>query len=156
MKSFFDVKGREWELNVNCDSLMRVQNKADMDLTLLISNPTGADKNPMEIFNQLSSPVRLCQVCYALCFDQLQKRGITPSDFGESFTGETIDNAMTALCEELVSFSPPSKRAYLNRLIAVSRGILTKFIDLMEEEILASEKAFENAVHGTTSGSSPE
>ena len=121
MKSFSDNKGRTWTLEVNVATVKRVRGLCKVDLNSIVE----LDKNnrpSAELLERLSSdPVLLVDVLFAVCKPQADKLGITDEDFGESMAGDAIENATTALLEEIIDFFPAAKRLVMQKILSASR-----------------------------------
>lgn len=110
MKTFHDNTGRGWAVNINVDCIKRV--RALLDINLL-------DAVNGKLLEQLvSDPILLCDCLYAVCKPEADEKQISDEDFGRAMAGDAIDNATTALLEELVDFFPKGKREVLARALA--------------------------------------
>jgi len=121
MKSFTDNKGRTWTLEVTVATVKRVRGLCKVDLNSIVE----LDKNnrpSAELLERLSSdPVLLVDVLYAVCKPQADKLGITDEDFGEAMAGDAIEQATTALLEEIIDFFPAAKRLVMRKILSASR-----------------------------------
>ena len=69
---------------------------------------TGVDLLDSEAVLQLNV-VQLVDVLYALCKEQCDKLGLSDIDFGQGFSGDTINTAIDSFREEYVSFFPNAR-----------------------------------------------
>ena len=143
MKSFSDNKGRTWTLEVNVATVKRVRGLCKVDLNSIVE----LDKNnrpSAELLERLSSdPVLLVDVLFAVCKPQADKLGITDEDFGESMAGDAIENATTALLEEIIDFFPAAKRLVMQKILSASRRFEAAARKKLEAEL---NNGFENRV----------
>ncbi len=142
MKSFTDNLGRTWTLVVNVAAIKRVRALCGVDLNAIVeidknNNPTA------ELLERLSTdPVLLVDVLYAVCKPECEQKGVTDEDFGAAMAGDAIEQATSALLDEVVDFFPEAKRTALRKILAATR----RFEALAKkrlEDLLADGK-FEN------------
>lgn len=126
MKSFADNAGRTWLVNVNVGTIKRVRALCDIDLAGIITMEAG--KTPkMDLLEQLASdPVLLVDVLYAVCKDEADGKQISDEDFGRAMAGDCLEQAITALLDEIIDFFPAAKRQVLQKILAASRRFETK------------------------------
>ena len=123
MKSFTDNLGRTWTLVVNVAAIKRVRALCGVDLNAIVeidknNNPTA------ELLERLSTdPVLLVDVLYAVCKPECEQKGVTDEDFGAAMAGDAIEQATSALLDEVVDFFPTAKRAALQKILAATRRI---------------------------------
>jgi hypothetical protein len=112
MKTFTDRQGRSWTIEVNYTSLRRVKAAAGVDLTKLV-DPKA------DIVGQLTGePFVLFDCLVAILQPQLDERGITAEQLGESLDEESADKAAVALIEAAIDFFHEAKRMLLKRAFA--------------------------------------
>uniref|UniRef100_A0A7C4LQZ7 Uncharacterized protein n=1 Tax=Schlesneria paludicola TaxID=360056 RepID=A0A7C4LQZ7_9PLAN len=112
MKTFTDRQGRSWTIEVNYTSLRRVKAAAGVDLTKLV-DPQA------DIVGQLTGdPFVLFDCLVAILQPQLDERGLTAEQFGESLDEESADKAAVALIEAAIDFFQEAKRMLLKRAFA--------------------------------------
>ena len=143
MKSFIDNKDRTWMLEVNVATVKRVRALCRVDLNSIVELDKN-NKPSAELLERLSSdPVLLVDVLYAVCKPQADKLGITEEDFGEAMAGDAIEQATTALLEEVIDFFPESKRMVMQKILSASR----KFSDAARKKLETElNDEFENRV----------
>lgn len=136
MKTFTDNTGLAWRLVINVDTIKRVRGLIDIDLIEAVEG---------KLLERLASdPILLCDVVYAVCKPDADAANISDEDFGRAMAGDAIDNATTALLEELVDFFPLARRGLLTKAmkkIKTLEAIALKRAD----EVLDSDK-FERAI----------
>ncbi len=143
MKSFTDNKGRTWTLEVTVATVKRVRALCKVDLNSIVELDKN-NKPSAELLERLSSdPVLLVDVLYAVCKPQADKLGITDEDFGESMAGDAIEQATTALLEEVIDFFPESKRMVMQKILFASRRFSEAVRKKLETEL---NSEFENRV----------
>lgn len=111
MRSFIDLVGRTWELNVTVGSARRVKDMvAGADLLAL------ADGCQFGRF--ATDPEFLADVLYALLKPQADARQVSAADFGDALAGESLGAASTALMRAIADFfSAQAIRDGLHRVI---------------------------------------
>lgn len=128
MKTFKDKNGKEWQIELTIGSAKRVRDYADADL---ISPKVG------ETVAKLSSnPELLVNTLYALCKPQCEAADpkISEEGFAEAFNGKAIEDATTALVDEICVFSQsPGVRQALKEI----HSRTTKLIESKAAEVLA-------------------
>ncbi|MCG3178307.1 MAG: hypothetical protein BIFFINMI_00633 [Phycisphaerae bacterium] len=155
MKTFTDTTGRTWDIVVNVDTIKRVRDLTKISL-LEIVEPGNA------LVDRLASDVILvCDVLFAVVKPQADERKVSDTDFGRSLSGDVIDQATTALLEELIDFFPSRRRAILRQAWAKVLSVKTRLEDKAEQEartILADPRLEDQlmaALSGGSSGNSP-
>jgi len=109
MQSFKDTKDRPWEITINVSAIKRVRDVLHVDLLQVLDGG---------LVEKLSTdPVLLCDVIFVLIKPQADAKNVSDEEFGAALGGDAIDEATTALLEELVNFSRRSKREALRRLL---------------------------------------
>jgi hypothetical protein len=138
VKQFKDATGRDWDITVNVNSAKRVRDLVSVDIFNLYS--TEADR----VF---SDPITLVNVLYALCEEQVKQRKVVDkdgnerpmndNDFGEALFGDAIEQAATAMLEEVADFFQSSRRkilrAQLEKATTVARKLEAKQMELIEK-----------------------
>jgi len=120
MKTFTDNAGRTWTVAINVDCIKRVK-------TLLSVNLLDAIEGKL-IEQLVSDPVLLCDVIYAICKPEADTKEVSDEEFGRAMAGDAIDNATTALLEELVDFFPSGKRQVLAKALAKLKTFQSKAV----------------------------
>ncbi len=112
MKMFTDRQGRSWTIEINYTSLRRVKAATGVDLTRLVDPQS-------DVMGQLTGdPFVLFDCLVALLQPQLDDKGITAEQFGESLDEESADKAAVALIEAAIDFFQEGKRMLLKRAFA--------------------------------------
>ena len=149
MTTFTDNAGRTWSLTINVDAIKRVRGLLDMDLLQAV------DGQLLE--RLITDPVTLCDIVYALCKPQADTKNVSDEDFGRSMAGDAIDQATTALLEELVGFFPQARRAVLRKALTKLRTLEAKVLAEATRRIDSDEidkmieKELKSAVEPSTS-----
>ena len=132
MKTFKDTAGREWTIEINVAALKRVRSLTGVDLLGVLDGSL--------IEKLIQDPVLLCDVVYAAVKPQADERNVADEDFGRAMAGDAIEDATTALLDELVSFCPsPRDRANLGRILAATRTVMDKARDMVEAKLDSGE-----------------
>ena len=110
MKTFLDNAARTWTIAIHVDAIKRVQALVGVNLLEAIEG---------KLLERLSSdPILLCDVVFALIKPEADARQVSDEEFGRAMAGDAIDQATTALLEELVDFFPAGKRRLLSQALA--------------------------------------
>ncbi|RPI60585.1 MAG: hypothetical protein EHM48_06995 [Planctomycetaceae bacterium] len=127
MKTFKDNEAREWNVEVNVDSVKRVKSLLDVNLADITE----------DLVKQLSEdPIMLCDVVYVLCKPQADQRNVTDEQFGRSMAGDSIEAAAVALMEELVNFTRnPARRAMWRKVLDKQKRIEAMGVETVEQYI---------------------
>jgi len=127
MKTFTDNAGRTWTVAINVECIKRVK-------TLLSVNLLDAIEGKL-IEQLVSDPVMLCDVIYAICKPEADTKEVSDEEFGRAMAGDAIDNATTALLEELVDFFPSGKRQVLAKALAKLKTFQTKAVETASKRL---------------------
>ena len=127
MKTFTDNAGRTWTVAINVECIKRVK-------TLLSVNLLDAIEGKL-IEDLVSDPVLLCDVIYAVCKPEADTPEVSEEEFGRAMAGDAIDNATTALLEELVDFFPSGKRQVLAKALAKLKTFQTKAVETASKRL---------------------
>ena len=120
MKSFTDNLGRAWTLVVNVATIKRVRALCSVDLNSIIEVEDG--KPTTKLLERLSTdPVLLVDVLYAVCKPECDSKNVTDEDFGAAMAGDAIENATSALLDEVIDFFPAAKRLAFRKILSASR-----------------------------------
>lgn len=131
MKTFIDNAARNWTVQVNVDAIKRVRDLAGVNLLEVVDG---------KLLEKLTSdPILLCDVIYALCKPEADIRTVTDRDFGRSMGGDAIDQATTALLEELVDFFPSARRQVLAKAMAKLKKLQTTAMAAVEARLDSPE-----------------
>jgi hypothetical protein len=121
MKTFKDLKGRTWDININYSTIKRIKDLLGINITDLINIDKETNLDISLLTRYASDIVLLIDTLYCICKDQADKLNITDVEFGESFSGEEADNALNALVEEVINFFPTAKKTLLNKVFSAVR-----------------------------------
>jgi len=131
MKTFTDNTGRAWSLAINVDAVKRVKALVNVDLLSAVEG---------KLIEQLvADPILLCDIVFCLCKPQADQLGVSDEDFGRAMAGDAIEQATSAMLEELVDFFPSRRRALLTKAVG-------KFRTLQETVISAAEARLESGM----------
>ncbi len=154
----FNTLDTAWEVKINVGSIKRVKGLCEIDLL-------DAVKDKGELLSRLiDDPVLLCNIVYALCEKQAAEKNITDEQFGEAMAGDALEQATTALLEELVDFFPSRRREVLRAALEKMNQAQEKIADLalarlndpeLDKRIDAAIEAAMGGVSGTISGDAP-
>lgn len=120
MTSFTDTSGREWPVTITVATIKRVRELISIDLMECL-----ATENPL-LDRMAIDPVLLVDVLYCICKPAVDERGLTDIEFGESLSGDVIEQATSAFIEALVSFFPRGQRILLEKSLTIRKSLETK------------------------------
>jgi len=149
MKTFTDNTARAWTVSLNVGTLKRVRDLCKVDLMQAVEGKL--------VEKLIADPVLLCDVLFAVCKEEADKRQVPDEEFGRCLGGDTLDAATTALLEELVDFFPQRRREVLKKA-------LDKMNKLQEKSVKAAmvfldspelDRRVENAVANILSRNLP-
>lgn len=131
MRTFSDNAGRTWSLTINVDAIKRVRGLLNVDLMQAVDG---------QLLERLvTDPVLLCDIVYVLCKPEADSKSVTDEQFGQAMAGDAIDQATTALLEELVGFFPQAKREVLRKALDKLKTLETKVLDAVSARIDSGE-----------------
>jgi hypothetical protein len=141
MKIFKDNAGRTWTVDVNIAAVKRVRSLLGIDLI------KGVVKEGV-IDELATNPVLLCDVIYAVCKPDADKKNITDEQFGQAMAGDAIELATEALLKELVDFFPEAKRRVLRKAMGRFKKMEMKALEVADKylEDPESEKEMEQEI----------
>ena len=139
MKSFADNAGRTWAVQVNVDTIKRVQGLLDVNLLDVVDGDL--------IERLVADPVLVCDVVYVVCKPEADKQGVSDEEFGRAMAGDAIHNAAEALLAEIVDFFPPAKRKILAAALEKMRNLESVAMGAALERI--NETDFETKLRET-------
>lgn len=152
MKTFADNAGRSWTVQINVDAVKRVRDLVSVNLLEVVEGKL--------LDRLISDPVLLCDVIYAVCKPEADTKTVTDVDFGRAMAGDAIDNATTALLEELVDFFPQGRRKVLAKALNKLKALETAALKAVDARLDSPEleKRLEAELQrlGTWSGAAPE
>ena len=152
MKTFKDNEQRQWTVTVNVASMKRVKSLLDLNLMEAVEG---------DLIEKLATdPILLCDVIYAICKPEADKRNISDEQFGQAMAGDAIEQATAALLEELVDFFPEAKRRVLRKALKKFDTMLARAAETADKYLDSPgfEKRIEDALKNISdsSGNSPE
>lgn len=128
MRVFKDGSGRDWTMAVNYTVKQRVLAE------------TGADLFDLRVFEKLGDDTTLLlEVVCSAVKDQLEAKKITPQQFLDSLTGDSIEAAANALTEEIIAFFPQRRREVLKKLQAAGDSIQQKAVEEIDRKLASGE-----------------
>ena len=149
MQSFKDNTGQTWEIPMNVSIAERVKTFAGFNLL--------DDSDDQRFAKLATDAVLLVAVLFAACGKQADQRSIDKDGFAELITGDTIDDATTALLEAIANFSPARKRAAMLKAISKMKEGENYAMDIADQKIDAIDvKAIVESILGKPSTESPD
>ena len=149
MRTFTDNTGRAWTLAINVDAVKRVKGLLSVDLMEAVEGKL--------LERLISDPVLLCDVVYCLCKPQAEAANVSDEDFGRAMAGDAIEQATTAMLEELVDFFPSRRRGLLakalGKLRMLEQMVLTAAEDRLDSGEIEKQMAKALSEFGEQSGS---
>ena len=111
MAGFKDKEGREWKLQLDAPTIIRVREECDPQF--MVNDATEGDNTATRLADD---QVLLCLVLYQLCAKQCEKRELDRESFLSEVIadGDTIQSAVEALGVAITNFTPPRKRAFIS------------------------------------------
>ena len=117
MKSFTDKNGESWDLDLNIGAAMRLKSRLEIDIENAVTLDKANNPEDVSLLEKIAQDsILLFNIIFVLCETQVRERNLTPEQFAERFTGDTIEAATDALLDEIVNFSRPAKRKVLQQL----------------------------------------
>ena len=140
MAKFMDAQGSEWILRVNVNTVRKVRNATDEDLTKVVESDT--------LSRLAGDSVLLGDVLWCIVADQAAERKITNEQFLERLEGDALEAATTAFVEALVDFFPRPRRDLLKRLVDAGKEVQKQAMAAATE---ALDKGLEDFLSGKQS-----
>ena len=131
MKKFTDTAGGEWPVVITVDTIKRVRGEINVDLLEIVGGKLIAEI--------CADPVLLCDIAYAICKPEADKRGLDSSGFGSLLSGDVIEAAGNALMQELIDFFPQPKRQLLEKAFRKMQEIEIRGMELAETKLADPE-----------------
>ena len=131
MKTFNDNAGRTWTVTVNVDAVKRVKGLLSVDLMEAVEGKL--------LERLIDEPILLCDVIYALCKTQADAANVSEEDFGRAMAGDAIEQATTAMLEELVDFFPSRRRGLLAKALGKLRTLEEMVLTAAEDRLDSGE-----------------
>ena len=118
MKKFADRNDVKWDIDITVGTLKRVRAALDVDLFKITDDKFALMQ---EILND---PVLLVDILFIVCEQQVEERGMTDVQFGESLDGDTLFSAMNSFIEGMTDFFPERRgREALKKLMSKGREV---------------------------------
>jgi hypothetical protein len=133
---FTDSKGTQWDLTLNVGLIEDIKEHTGVDLDSVLDKPE-------EISSFLfSHPKKLVEVFYVICEEQIKEQQLDAKQFGKRFDRDTIDKAVDAFLEAILSFYPRASagRALRRKLPDLLRKMDEKIEQTVMDRIIESEK----------------
>ena len=140
--TFCDDKGREWVIKITVGSVREVRNRLGVNLCA---------RDAAKILDDiLSDVVMLVDIAYLCSTPQIDlPLKISAEEFGQSLSGESLNQLATAFMDAFVAFIPnPRDRARMGKLVEKAR-------QMAEESQKILDKAVDQTL-GAPSGSAPD
>ena len=131
MRTFKDNAGRTWTVTVNVDCIKRVRSLVQVDLL------EAAEGKLLD--RLVGDPILLCDVIYCICKPEADAQRVSDEEFGRAMAGDAIDQATTALLEELVDFFPGPKRLVLRKALEKLKQLEEKAYGLVAKRLESQE-----------------
>lgn len=146
MKTFTDTTGRTWTVAINVDAIRRV--RALLEINLL----DAVDGRLLE--RLVTDPILLCDILFALVKPEAEAQNVSDEDFGRALGGDVLDQATTALLEELVDFFPSGRRMVLRKALEKLKKLETLALEATTKRLESDELEQKLAAAFASSGSS--
>lgn len=129
MATFRDGNGREWHINVTVADVKRVKEQTGLLLTSLVEDKL------MPLATLVSDPVKLVDTVWVLIEPQAKAAGLTDEQFGQSLSGDSVDQMANAFMEALTDFFPKRQSAMLKTLLTKQKDLQDALADRAEVEL---------------------
>lgn len=152
MASFRDHEGRLWEVAIRIAEVRRVKSMLSIDLTKLI------DDKLKGLGELIADPCAFADVLYVVCKPQLDAAGVSDTQFGEAFGGDTLERAVNAFVEALFDFFPnPTVRQSLKTILKKSQTVAEKCLSaaVRQLESVTDEQLVQLTEHHLTKSLTP-
>lgn len=116
---FRDRYGASWTVDLTVAAMKRVRILAGVDLY------RAAEKDSGVLADLYTDPIVLVDVLYAVCKPEADERGLDDEAFGALFSGDSIEQACSALLGGLVDFTrnPRDRRVLGAQIAETDRGM---------------------------------
>lgn len=142
MRTFRDVNGGEWELDLTIGAAEPLEDFLREHYEVDIFNST-------QTYAHLSRPTFALNCLSLLCREQREKKQITPEEFGRLFKGESAYNAQRVLLLEYVDFFPdPTVQRELKSALTRSLGLSEREQQLIRRSLTLALNKYEEIVDG--------
>jgi len=123
----FKTENREYVVRLDAPKIRDVRSECNLDLGALDFGSVAS--------RLASDPVLLVDVLWVLCREQGGLVGITSKQFGESLTGDSLDDASRALIAARADFSPARMRSLILQQQETSERIRAKTMTMAAERL---------------------
>ena len=130
MQIFRDKNGKDWTIEITVGSVKAIKDALGVDLIEAIS-----DKENNLIGRIYQDPAMLVNSLYVLCLDQANDAGISDTDFGHLFSGDSIESATEAFITELIAFFPKSRRELIRKIWLKVRAVDMAGLERIDKEM---------------------
>jgi hypothetical protein len=147
MATFRDGNGREWHINVTVADVKRVKEQTGLLLTSLVEDKL------LPLAALVSDPVRLVDTVWVLVEPQAKAAGLTDEQFGQSLSGDSVDQMANAFMEALTDFFPKRQSEMLKMLLVKQKDLQNALADRAEVELsrLTVEQLIESVMSSVVS-----
>ncbi len=120
MASFKDKAGREWSIQLDSLSILKVREECDP--RFMLGDESEEDNTCTRLGDD---PITLCMVLYSLCEQQVKSAGLERDTFLKSVLcdGDTIQAAGEALVAAIINFTQPRKRRLLEAIVKKQKAV---------------------------------
>jgi len=146
MRAFKDKAGREWRIEANFGSYARVKSSTGVKLYDIATESR-------ESLVQLADAFTLGSVVWAMIEPQAEASGVTPEQFYEAVDGQVLNDAYSALIDEMIFFCPTRQRKVLEMAVAKVRAADAKADKLVDESLSEFEQEIDRVIDQWTHGS---
>ena len=156
MRTFKDCEGRTWSVTLNVLQMKRIRAHLGIDLVNVITLDAGG-KVKVDLVDRIANdPCLLVDILGVCVEDEAKAAGVTDEEFGRALAGDAIDEATTALLDELVDFFPGAKRLFLKKAVELARKYTGDMTAALEKAL--SDPELERRIEESmrSSASSPE
>jgi hypothetical protein len=110
MPTFRDSLDRPWTIEITFLEVKKLRSELQLDVLAMFEQESN-------LFERLSrDTILLVDVVSVLLSDQIRAKEMDEREFARGLVGEGLQNAIDALVEALLSFSPPLKRGMLKEV----------------------------------------
>lgn len=121
MATFTDHEKRDWHVRITNKTVRDVKFALSIDLRELLNDDC---KPLMEL---VSDSLKLAQVLYVACREQLNDRNVSEDSFLDAIYGDVSEKAAEAFCEAFVDFFPnPQLREAISKMLGFAREMRTE------------------------------
>jgi hypothetical protein len=124
--TFVDTNSDTWHVRVDVNAIQRVRDMVGLDLAEILDE--GSD-----LIQKLDKdPVMLVRTIYAVMEPSIEKRDVTPEQFGERICGDVLQEATTAFLYALCAFFPLARRGPLLAILEESLQMQSRMNALLD------------------------